>query len=556
MKKFYLVFFIFLLFSAFNNVMAHYPVLKPIEPKKSMVGLKNRITDLVPVRPGIPGVSPFWNEKAVQFLYPPAFDVKPVSSAFEYRFTIVSQQMDTICFKSKNPNESLSRVWTKISVGKHALTIDALAENGQVLETIYRRSFHRAAEFEKGKTERMVSLEESVKMGLNALVHSPDMTCWFRKEGEPDSTFILYRYPSKIVGSAASALAIYATQDPVPVDAAKALEASRNAADYLLRLSFAKGETWEYHPRTYHPTMFQEILARQKMDPDHYMTSMGSVVAQYYLDVYEATKDKKYIEAAVKIGNTYLNNQDKNGTWGLLVNGKSGALITENPLVPTIVIAFLQRISYITADKRFEEAANKALAWLYENPVRTWNWQGQFEDVRPLPPYQNLTQHEACDFAIYLLQYYSHDKERVKLAKDLIRFSEDQFVVWSNPPVDNPMVQNPDGKRANSAKWITPCVLEQYRCYAPVSASSSKMIKAYIALYRVTKDVLCLDKANALATSMVNLQQTPLAGGRYLTWIQQNSGLKWLNCELYTIESLNELKRINSLHKVFLNSNK
>lgn len=502
-------------------------------------------SNLVAVRQGVPGISPFWNEKAVQFLYPPAFDVKPYPEATSYGFSIISDQNHTVYFVAKKPYESLLKVWSNLPVGKYTLKINALGKNGNLLSCIYVRTFHRAAEFQEDYKKNIITMDKSVEMGLNALVHSPELSCWFSKVGIPDSSFIMYRYPSKMVGSAASALAIYASQIPVPSDAGAALQASKNAADYLLKLSFSKGDKWEFHPRTYHPTMYQKILARHKMNSDQYMTSYGGEVAQYYLDVFDATKDKKYLNAAINIGNTYLKNQLPNGTWPLMVYGNSGELVTENLLVPTIVITYLQRIYSITGNMLFLEAAENALKWVTENPVKTWNWQGQYEDVRPMPPYQNLTEHEACDFAIYLLQNFPKDKQKINLATDLIRFSEDQFVVWANPPTDSPTVQNPDGKQAKSSKWITPCVLEQYRCYAPVSASSAKMIRAYIALYQLTNDKTCLEKANALASSMINLQQTPKAGGRFLTWIQQNPGQKWLNCELTTIKALNELIKAN-----------
>ena len=281
------------------------------------------------------------------------------------------------------------------------------------------------------------------------------------------------------------------------------------------------------------------------MYPERYMTSYGAVVAQYLMEVYSATKDKKYWAAVEQIAETYLEKQLPEGTWPLLVNGETGEQLAPNLLVPTIVIGFMQEMGARSGDRRYDDAATRALAWIDANPVKTWNWQGQFEDVRPMPLYQNLTQHEACDFAIYLLKYFPDDKVKRDLALDLIRFSEDQFIVWGTPPSLNPAAQNSDGVNARNSRWLVPCVLEQYRCYAPVSASSAKMISSFIAAYDVTGDVCFLRKANALAEPMVNLQQTPKANGRYETWIQRNPGLRWLNCELATIQSIRELIRAN-----------
>lgn len=500
---------------------------------------------LIPVRPGDPGKVPFWNYRAVQFLYPPAFDVAPVPEAKSYRFTVTNTAGARYTFDSDAPYRPLTPIWGKVQVGLHLLTIDALDSAGRRIRTLFTKKFHRAAEFENRPLRMEVTLEESLHQGLDRLVHSEDLSCWFTPGGKPDTTFILYRYPSKMVGSAAAALAIYASQNPVPQDAAVALAASRRAADYLLDLCFSEQDSWAGHPLTYHPTMFQDLLRKHKMYPERYMTSYGAVVAEYLMEVYSATGDEKYWKAVERIAETYLEKQLPEGTWPLLVNGKTGERLAPNLLVPTIVIGFMQEMGVRSGDRRYDEAAAKALAWIDANPVKTWNWQGQFEDVRPTPPYQNLTQHEACDFAIYLLKYFPKDREKRALALDLIRFSEDQFVVWGTPPSLNPAAQNSDGVNARNSRWLVPCVLEQYRCYAPVSASSAKMISSFIAAYEVTGDRSFLQKANALAEPMVNLQQTPKAGGRYETWIQRNPGLRWLNCEIATIQAIRELIRAN-----------
>lgn len=41
-----------------------------------------------PIRPGVPGVRPFWNGKSIAFLRPPAFDFGAIAGAKAYRFKI------------------------------------------------------------------------------------------------------------------------------------------------------------------------------------------------------------------------------------------------------------------------------------------------------------------------------------------------------------------------------------------------------------------------------------------------------------------------------------
>jgi hypothetical protein len=494
----------------------------------------------IPVRPGIPGHQPFWNGRAVQFQYAPAFDCKEVPGAKSYRFTITPAKGEVLTFTADHPWSPLSPVWDKVVTGRTGLTVQGLDAKGDACGQPMTRVFHRAAVIGQEFPPPAMSWQDSARTALDALVHSPDLRCWFTTN-VPEEQFHLYRYPSKIVGAAAAALAIYASQTPRPADAPQALQAARRAADYLLGISFPANAAWAFHPPTYHPTMFHDRL-KGHMDSSHYMTFCGAETGMYYLDVYAATKDAKYLNAAIRIAESYAQCQLPHGSWLLFVTPKDGQPVTDNVLIPTLVIEFLDHLGEVSADHRLDAMRGKAIAWVMQNPVPTWNWQGQFEDVRPLPPYQNLTKHEAGDFAIHLLNPAAGNPLNRALALDLLRFAEDQFVVWAQPPVASPKEQNPDGEAgAKSRTWLLPCVLEQYRCYAPVSASSAKLIRMYLAAYRATGDRLHLEKARALAGTLTRAQSDRKAPGRYQTWLMHNPGPMWVNCELYAIQAMQEL---------------
>jgi len=494
----------------------------------------------VPVRPGVPGEQPFWNGQAVQFLYAPAFDFKEIPGAKTYRFTVTAANGDVLDFTADKPWAPLSPVWTRVTTGKAKLIVTGLDAQGAAVGEPMTRTFHRAAVIDKEYPAPSMSWKESARTALDALVHSTELRCWFTT-GEPDPQVFLYRYPSKIVGGAAAALATYAAQIPPPADADEAMKAARRAADYLLSISLPESAAWAFHPPTYHPTMYGDKL-KGHMIAGRYMTLCGAETGQYYLSVYAATKDTKYLDAAVRIAETYARQQLPEGSWRLFVMAQDGAPVADNVLVPTLVVEFLDRLGRATGDHRFDTMREKASAWIENNPVRTWNWQGQFEDVSPQPPYMNLTKHDACDFAIHLFRTAPHDEAKRALALDLLRFSEDQFVIWAKPPVDTPTKQSPDGAaNAKSNGWMLPCVLEQYRCYAPVCASSAKLISTYIAAYSATGDRLHLEKAKALAATLTRTQSNRTAPGRYLTWVKQPSGPMWFNCELRAIRAMNEL---------------
>ena len=490
-----------------------------------------------PVRAGVP----IWNQNAVQFQFAPAFGFKEVAGAKTYRFTLSTVTGEKLTFEAGKPDAVLSPVWTKVPAGKTTLSVEALDEKGAAVGAAMTRSFHRAAVFQDSEPPAEPKWSDSARTALDALVHSPDLRCWFTT-GEIDEQFHLFRYPSKIIGSAASALAVYAMQKPAPADAAEALRASCRAADALLALCEPAESAWAFHPPTYHPTKFRERMMGH-MNPANYMTNCGAEAGRYFLDVHAATKEPKYLTAAVRIAETYAKQQREDGSWLLFVTPKDGKAATDNVLVPTLVIEFLDQLAVITREHHFDAMRDRAVAWIMQNPVRTWNWQGQFEDVKPLPPYENLTTHEACDFAIHLLSSAKASSEERTLALDLLRFAEDQFVMWDQPPENRPGGQNEDGQAgAKSKNWLLPCVVEQYRCYAPVCASSAKLMRTYLAAYRVTGDALHLRKAQALADTLVRSQNNKKAPGRYLTWLMKSGGpTMWFNCELMAVRAMQEL---------------
>ena len=99
----------------------------------------------VPVRPGVPGVQPFWNGQAVQFLYAPAFDFKEIPGAKAYRFTVTAADGEGLEFTADKPWAPLSPVWTKVTAGKAKLTVTGLDAQGIAVGEPMTRMFHRAA---------------------------------------------------------------------------------------------------------------------------------------------------------------------------------------------------------------------------------------------------------------------------------------------------------------------------------------------------------------------------------------------------------------------------
>jgi maltose/maltodextrin transport system substrate-binding protein len=166
----------------------------------------------------------------------------------------------------------------------------------------------------------------------------PFVRSW-KRTGRPDETYRLYRYASKMIGSLASGCAMYAAQTPRPSDAEEAIAIGRAAADFLIGISAPAGARLEFFPPTYHgakPTERENDNWTMLMSPAE--AAMG------YLDLYDVTRDARYLDAATRIAATYGKFQRESGTWPLKVDNRTGEPLAAIELIPSVVVSFLNRL--------------------------------------------------------------------------------------------------------------------------------------------------------------------------------------------------------------------
>ena len=484
---------------------------------------------LRPIHPGVPGKSPFWNAGAKQFIFAPAFDIAAVKGAGCYRFTLVSADGTSHSFEAGEPWARLTPVWKALPVGATRLKVEALNRlGGEVVAVAGEREFHRAAVFNGPYGKPVMPYEQSARIALAGVVHEPFVQHWL-KTGRPDPQYPLYRYSSKIIGKLLTACALYARQSPRPDDADELLEIARRAADYLIDISMPAGGPLEGMPPTYHDA------ASTERENDHWTMMMTPAEAgRGYLDLYDATGEAKYLDAARRIADAYARLQLPSGTWPLKVDNRTNQPLAAIDLIPAEVIEFLDRPVTGYQDESYQPALDRAVRWMMEEPMRTFNWQAQFDDAKLRGAYENLAKHEACMFAAYLFRHARKDARRIEMAGELLRFAEDQFVIWEPPPPAS-------GNRfEDPGQWFYPCSAEQYAMFEPISGSSAFMIIAYVRAYEATGDALHLAKAESLANALTEAQAH--YHGRYPTRMYRNRDRTyWLNSTVNTIRAMQYL---------------
>ena len=492
---------------------------------------------LAPVRPGIPGRQVFWNHYAMQFIYAPAFDFKEIKNAVSYKFTAFSfANTKTYTFRATYPWEALGPIWKSLPVGEVFLKVEGIDPEGKPIGLSGERKIYRAAAFNGPYPEAKTDYTTAAKRQLDYIFHLNHVQHWLTK-GTPDPDYILNTYLCKIVTSTIEAMLKYIELNAgqSPKECNKALMIATNAADYLISQSEPPGSPLAFLPPTYAGDLLSSKDNQRKV-----MIHVSAEAGQTYLTLYDLNKNEKYLQAAINIANTLLKIQLPSGVWPIKMQLETGVADTPNYGIPIDIINFLDRISTYQSNPQYLFARDKAWQWTLANPLKTFNWEGQFEDVQPSEyAYQKMGMHDPCSVAGYLLAHRKDDSSFLGKALEIIRFVEDQFVVWEKPL--------PYGQMGEStATWFTPSVLEQYTCYTPIDASVSRVSSIFFQAYQATHDKLFLAKSRALANALTQKQEKngniptgwdTMPPTRIRYW--------WLNCAFHDVQALLQYRQAN-----------
>jgi len=490
--------------------------------------LKKQVKEesLIPVSPGVPDKYPFWNEKARRFINVPAFDFKKIEKAKSYKFTATSEvNQKKYTFIAQEPWAVLTPIWEKLPVGYILLAVEGIDNNGNNCGIAGERRFYRAAVFNGPYGKEKVDYRYHAIIQLETLFNTGHIQRW-ASQGTPDyDAYELYAYPSKIVSAVAWSMILFAKVSPEHKD--PAIKIAKGAINYLIQSSEPVGAPYAFFPQTYEGSK----VAAEKFQ-GQLMMCYPARAAMVYLYLYDITQEEEYYQAAIRIADTYQKTQLSNGTWPLKVNLKSGEAIQQNLLIPSRIIFFLDMLVHQYHQMQYQACIDKAFQWILDNPVKTFDWEAQFEDINLRKPYQNLTHLEPAWLSYYLLIRFPNNSEYVQLAERLLQFCEDQFVIWEDPLTH---------EKQKSSLWVVPCGLEQYSYYTPITSSACRHIRAWLQAFKVTGKRLYLSKSISMANSMVKVHNLKTGFVNTVWWTEIDNRIhqnRWLNNCAYFAETL------------------
>lgn len=503
-------------------------------------------------RYGIKRVRPFWNVESTMFMYVPAFHFTAIRDCKRYLFTAADELGGVHTFESDDCCALLTPIWAELPEGVVTLKVTALREDGTEYALVGARTFFRSAPF-PGETPKAVCGYKECAIKAYKYAMSQSFIQHWLKEGTPDPYYDLNVYPTKMICSLVKAMLSYARL--CPEDAKQALTVAENAAAYLIKITPRGDMPLADLPPTYNIDFCPDPeaygintpnyrLCAQRLDTNMmiYPPRAGII----YLDLEQATGKRFYFDEAMKIAEYYKNTVEENGSWYLVRSIATGKPINGNFITPLgSVVPFFTKLYKRTGEELWKTLADGAIKYVEKEQLEPYNWEGQFEDTPPSVGYTNLTHYGPNALIDYYCEFHKDEPEYIEQAKEIMRYIEDQFVIWKRP---YPWLHVGAGQEATEKPfdpsiWHTPCALEQYNWYVPIDASACSVLNGFMSIYKATGDGLCLAKAKALADQLTIMQRE---NGMIPThWMNtpEAEANHWFNCMFESCETLEMMSK-------------
>ncbi len=202
----------------------------------------------------------------------------------------------------------------------------------------------------------------------------------------------------------------------------EALRKARELADW--NIAHSTPLDWLYGGMPY--STFTNGVAGGYVDGDAIMTDKPAIMALAYLRLHRATGDTLYHTAAKRIADVLVKHQGDDGSWPFRVNPKTGEVRESYSSSAIYAVMLFDALDAADPGSPYHEPRARALRWVLENPVRTLDWRGFYEDVGNAP--ENRTNFDCIDTACYLIAHAEEIPNAITLAKKLDAWIEETFV--------------------------------------------------------------------------------------------------------------------------------
>jgi len=456
-----------------------------------------------------------WNQHAQQFIFSPTFWVKPVNGANSYVATIqnrtgrtshtaTSWRSETIDmveeekgapYKTRNMREEavaidLADIWDRLpATDSYVAWIDAVGTEGESLGRTHAFVFHKPAKFDGLTFDPACGYLESTRKNFKRLLAQcrEDAANGLPPLGEYRMSV---QFPTRIYCQVADGFLAYAELGAdSPQEKQEAISVATYFGQELLNIRLEKGD-YKGLTRTH--------TEAWKKGKNWFQPNRGGMAGTTFLKLHKATGDKKFLDAAIQVAQTLKSTQLGDGRWVYRVNEKTDEVTNDYTSDLSEIILFLDKMVEEEGHKEFTDSRDRVVKWMLDNPVKTVHWPNAYEDTAHRPAYLNLQHWDVEYFIRHLVRHATPENGYLKVAEDLGKWVEDQFVIWETS--DLPMWMGPGAKEKYGFRKLDVC---------------GPLLRMYQDLHEGTSNSLYLDKAKMIANALTRYQ---LPNGFYPTF--------------------------------------
>ena len=171
---------------------------------------------------------------------------------------------------------------------------------------------------------------------------------------------------------------------------------------------------------------FQEKKPGGFRDATGLMPDKASIMGLAYLQLFEATGEKRFLQAADAIARTLVARQRHNGTWPFRVDPRTQAVIEEYTSSVIYAVRLFESLDKLNGNDRYRANRDKTWNWLVNGPIKTKEFRGFYEDIPASK--DGRTNYDCLDTIRYLLANRTAENGYLEMAKDLNAWVEKTFM--------------------------------------------------------------------------------------------------------------------------------
>ena len=462
-----------------------------------------------------------WNMWAKRFVSAPTWTWGAIPGATGYIVKLAVGHQIAKDYKVDHPHFCMSDIWNDLPVGPIDMMVLGTGIDGKEVCNSQTKSFNKVPGYDGRKVEAL-DWTGAIRKNMAYLLLPPRDGVADFEEGLPRGIWSCME--DSVTGQRWSSVACPCLNGAGYINAFLTFNKyfpDDELADEAKRQAKVFGDWFlvSRHPKNFYCSYFPySVISNGVLEEKGYGNTLfrAARLGIVMLMLFETFGEESYLEYAQHLANVLVRIQRDDGGWPFRVNPKDGSIVQEYTSNVATQARFLGMLEAIDPKVDYKQARCKAAQWIMNNPVKTSRWEGMFEDMPEVAPYENLENWAVNETVNYLVHFREEDSRFLATAEELNRWIEDQFVIWQEGDTHAMGVGYIGNTTLDSNLTTpTPMVLEQYVCQFPMEAHNGNWLLALLAMHRVTRKEDYLNKAVAAANAIVRGQQE---SGAFSTW--------------------------------------